>query len=244
MFHFWRAAAAVALACSSALASADDAAEDAALGGTLLAPVPYAATVVVVPARTAAPYASLAEALHERGFGSLVLDPAKKHDLAAIAASVATASEATASPCIWLLGHGEGAPAALAAAQQAEHLCGVILVAASGKAKKARLAASLSVPLLVVSGGKDVEAGAAVGAALRSVQPAARHAVVLEMDHALRGADQFTASTAISSRLVDVISSFMLEKGPQVHGSLEPRQTGSSGSRRAALDLRARTARS
>lgn len=239
MFLLSRLAAAAALCCSPALANAEGLAVSGALGGTLVPPAPYAATVVVVPARTPAAYDLLAAALQERGFGSLVLNAARPpsgKSAAVVATSIAAAKNATTSPCIWLVGHGEGGAVALSAARQASDLCGVILVNASGRAKNARLAAALSVPLLIVSGGKDLKAGPADGAALRAAQPDARHAVVLEMDHALRSAAADAPGPAlVSPRLVDVLASFMLENGPQVHGSLDPKESRARGSRRAAL---------
>jgi pimeloyl-ACP methyl ester carboxylesterase len=39
----------------------------------------------------------------------------------------------TGVPCVWLLGHSEGALAGLAAAQKAIDFCGVVLVAAAGR---------------------------------------------------------------------------------------------------------------
>ena len=110
----------------------------------------------------------------------------------------------------------------------------------------AGLAASLPMPLMIVSGGRDMQVAAADGAALRSAQPAARHAVVLEMNHVLKeieGDDRAAniasygdPSLPVSAKLVDLVTGFMLEKGPQVQGSLSPRKSRSGGSRRAALD--------
>ena len=40
---------------------------------------------------------------------------------------------ATGAPCVWLIGHSEGGLVALAAAQQVNNLCGLVLVAAAGR---------------------------------------------------------------------------------------------------------------
>jgi len=39
----------------------------------------------------------------------------------------------TGAPCVWLIGHSEGGLVALAAAQEVENLCGLVLVAAAGR---------------------------------------------------------------------------------------------------------------
>ncbi len=39
----------------------------------------------------------------------------------------------TGAPCVWLIGHSEGGLVALAAAQEVENLCGVVLMAAAGR---------------------------------------------------------------------------------------------------------------
>ncbi|WP_245806143.1 alpha/beta hydrolase [Erythrobacter donghaensis] len=39
----------------------------------------------------------------------------------------------TGAPCVWLMGHSEGGLVALAAAQEVENLCGVVLIAAAGR---------------------------------------------------------------------------------------------------------------
>lgn len=347
MFHLLRAGITAALCLSAVPAIAEGLTipgPQGPLAGTLIQPAPYAATVLIVPGSgptdrdgnnplgvTAAPYRLLAEALHERGFGSLRIDKRGMFGSKAaipdanavtvddyagdVAAWVGAAKAATGSPCIWLLGHSEGGLVALAAAQQARDLCGVILVAAPGrpmgqvlreqlqanpanapilghafkalakleKGKRvnpatlpaplqalfaapvqgflidllsrdpAALAAQVSLPVMIVSGGKDLQVGPAEGAALRAAQPDARHAVVLEMNHVLKdvpGDDRAAnlaayadSSLPVSSKLVDLVTSFMLDKGPQVQGSLEPRKPSSRGSRRAARE-RAAPARS
>lgn len=340
MLHLLRLGLALALALWPVTASAEEltiAGPEGPLVGTLVRPAPYAATVVIVPGSgptdrdgnnpfgvTAAPYRLLAEALHERGFGTLRFDKRGMFgskaaipdanavtidDYAAdVAAWSAAAKAATDSPCIWLLGHSEGGLVALAAAQRAQDLCGVILVAAPGRPMgevireqlsanpanapllddafaalsrlergkrvktgklapplqqlfappvqgylidmlrrdPAPLAAALPLPMMIVSGGRDLQVGPADGAALRSAQPGARHAVVLEMNHVLKevAEDDRTANYAayadpslpVSGKLVDLVTTFMLDKGPQVQGSLSPRKATSRGSRRAALD--------
>jgi len=347
MFRLLRAAAAAALCLTAMPALAEEltiAGPQGPLAGTLIQPAPYAATVVIVPGSgptdrdgnnplgvTAAPYRLLAEALHERGFGSLRFDKRGMFGSKAaiadanavtideyagdVAAWTAAAKQATGSPCIWLLGHSEGGLVALAAAQRAQDLCGVILVAAPGRpmgqmlreqlaanpanapimaqASKslarleagkrvktaklapplrqlfaepvqgylidllprdpAPLAAGLELPLMIVSGGKDLQVGPAEGAALRAAQPEARHAVVLEMNHVLKDVEgdgpaanlaaYADASLPVSPKLVDLVTSFMLEKGPQVRGSLDPKRRKSGSARRAALGLGARSAK-
>jgi pimeloyl-ACP methyl ester carboxylesterase len=49
------------------------------------------------------------------------------------AAWVRRIREETGTPCVWLIGHSEGGLVSLAAAQEVEGLCGLVLVAAPGK---------------------------------------------------------------------------------------------------------------
>ncbi|AMS30884.1 hydrolase [Hyphomonadaceae bacterium UKL13-1] len=49
------------------------------------------------------------------------------------AAWVSVIRERTGAPCVWLIGHSEGGLVALAAAQKVGNLCGLILIASSGR---------------------------------------------------------------------------------------------------------------
>jgi len=98
---------------------------------------------------TAAPYRLLAEALAERGIATVRIDKrgmfaskAAVRDPNAVtipdyvadtAAWVAATRQATGAKCVWLIGHSEGGLVALAAAQELEGLCGLVLVAAPGR---------------------------------------------------------------------------------------------------------------
>jgi pimeloyl-ACP methyl ester carboxylesterase len=97
----------------------------------------------------AAPYRLLAEALAADGIASARIDkrglfasaPAVKNadqvtigDYASdVHAWVASLRATTGAPCIWLLGHSEGALVAEAAAQRPEGICGLILVSGMGR---------------------------------------------------------------------------------------------------------------
>lgn len=97
----------------------------------------------------AAPYRLLAEALQKRGIATVRAD---KRGMFASAAAVRDANAvtirdyvadtaawvtatrlATGAPCVWLIGHSEGGLVALAATQDLEGLCGVVLVSAPGR---------------------------------------------------------------------------------------------------------------
>lgn len=98
---------------------------------------------------TAAPYRLLSEALAVKGVSSVridkrglfgskaaIPDPNKVTiaDYASDAHSwVATIRKQTGARCVWLLGHSEGALIALAAAQNAGGICGVILASGAGR---------------------------------------------------------------------------------------------------------------
>jgi pimeloyl-ACP methyl ester carboxylesterase len=98
---------------------------------------------------TAAPYRMLAEALAAKGVSSVridkrgmfgskaaVADPNKVTigDYAADAHSwVAAIRKQTGAKCVWVLGHSEGALVALAAGQQPDGICGIVLASGAGR---------------------------------------------------------------------------------------------------------------
>jgi alpha-beta hydrolase superfamily lysophospholipase len=132
------------------------------LAGTLVTPKPDHPLVLIIPgsgitdrdgnnplAVTAAPYRLLADALQQHGIGTLRIDKrgmfgskAATADPNAVtiadyvadtASWIESARAQIAIDCVWLLGHSEGAIVALAAAQELDNLCGVILVTAPGR---------------------------------------------------------------------------------------------------------------
>ena len=132
------------------------------LAGTMMDAGKNAPVVLIIPGSgptdrdgnnpmgiTAAPYRMLAEALGERGVSSVridkrgmfgskgaVADPNKVTigDYATDTHNwVAAIRKQTGAKCVWLLGHSEGALVALAAAQQPDGFCGVILVSGAGR---------------------------------------------------------------------------------------------------------------
>jgi pimeloyl-ACP methyl ester carboxylesterase len=97
----------------------------------------------------AAPYRMLAEALAAKGVSTVRID---KRGMFGSKAAVADANKVTIgdyasdvhswvnairartrAPCIWVLGHSEGALVALVAAQRPQGICGVILVSGAGR---------------------------------------------------------------------------------------------------------------
>ncbi|MBV9932620.1 MAG: alpha/beta fold hydrolase [Alphaproteobacteria bacterium] len=135
----------------------------APLKGSYLAPAGKpAAVVVIVPGSgptdrdgnnpmgvAAAPYRLLAEGLAEKQVATLRID---KRGMFASRAAVADANAVTIADyvadvrawvkvararsglrCAWLLGHSEGGLVALAAAQQPEGICGIVLVSSPGR---------------------------------------------------------------------------------------------------------------
>lgn len=95
------------------------------------------------------PYAQLAEALKANGVSSVridkrglfgsksaIPDPNKVTigDYATDVHSwVDSIRKQTGNKCVWVLGHSEGTLVALAAAQQPDHICGLVLVSAPGR---------------------------------------------------------------------------------------------------------------
>jgi len=98
---------------------------------------------------SAAPYRLLAEALAAKGVSSVRVDKrgmfgskaaiedANKVTIADYATDVhswvAAIQKQTSAKCVWVLGHSEGALVALAAAQNPQGMCGVILVSGAGR---------------------------------------------------------------------------------------------------------------
>jgi len=132
------------------------------LRGTMLRPAAATAHVLIIPGSgptdrdgnsplgiAAAPYRRLAEALATRGIATVRIDKRGTFGSAGAVANpnaVTIADYAqdihnwlksmrsrTGAGCFWLLGHSEGGLVALAAAQQPDAICGVILVAAPGR---------------------------------------------------------------------------------------------------------------
>ncbi|EAQ28729.1 Alpha/beta hydrolase [Erythrobacter sp. NAP1] len=132
------------------------------LAGTLIAPEEGKPLVLIVPGSgptdrdgnnpmgvTAASYRLLAEALAERGIGSLRIDKRGMFGSKAaipdpndvtiggyaddVAAWAQVAKSETSVECVFVLGHSEGGLVTLAAAQEAGDLCGILLVASVGR---------------------------------------------------------------------------------------------------------------
>lgn len=160
------AIAATALAMAAAPAEAQVTVQapgpEGALTGTFIEPAEDSPVVLIIPGSgptdrdgnnpmgvTAAPYLMLAEALAERGIGTLRADKrgmfASREAVADpnavtisdyvddVAAWSTLARAATGRECIWLLGHSEGGLVALAAQERLENICGLVLVAAPAR---------------------------------------------------------------------------------------------------------------
>ena len=132
------------------------------LAGTLVDPGKDAPAVLIIPGSgptdrdgnnplgiTGGVFRQLAEALAAKGVATLRID---KRGMFGSKAAIADANDVTiaayaadahawvdmvraktARPCVWLLGHSEGALVALLAAQNPKGLCGVILVSGAGR---------------------------------------------------------------------------------------------------------------
>lgn len=132
------------------------------LRGTIVHPATDAPVILVIPGSgptdrdgnnplgvRAAPYRLLAEGLAKQGIGTVRID---KRGMFGSRGAVSDANAVTVADyvrdtgewvdsirartntrCVWLLGHSEGGLVALAAAQQVDNLCGLILVAAAGR---------------------------------------------------------------------------------------------------------------
>lgn len=247
------------------------------LAGTLIDAGTRAPTVLIVPGCgptdrdgnnplgvAAAPYRLLAEALGERGISTVRID---KRGMFASKAAIPDANAVsiadyaadthkwidairsrTGASCVWVLGHSEGALVALQAAQDAKHVCGLVLVAAPGRRlgdvlreqlrsnpanapllgsafasidslengktvdvkalpaalqalfapqvqaflidlmahDPARLAARVTLPMLVVQGGRDLQVPESDARRLASAQPEAELLIIPEMNHVLK----------------------------------------------------------
>ena len=132
------------------------------VGGTLLGAPGKAAPVLIIPGSgptdrdgnsplgiKAASYRLLAEGLAAKGVPTVRIDKRGMFGSAAAAADanavtvadytadvrswVKAVRERTGARCVWLLGHSEGGLVALVAGQEAEGVCGVILVSAPGR---------------------------------------------------------------------------------------------------------------
>ena len=246
---------------------------------------------------TAAPYRLLAEALAGKGVSSVRVD--KRGMFGSKAAIpdpnkvtigdyatdthnwVAAIRNRTGAPCVWVLGHSEGALVALAAAQEPSGMCGVILVSGGGRKlgeiirdqlraspafastldrdlaaldslehgrhvdtgamnpvelklfapqvqdylidllrfDSAKLAASITVPLLIVQGEHDLQVSVADAKALDAAQPKAKLVLLPTMNHVLKdvASDDRAANLAtysdsslpVDSGLVDAIAAFV-----------------------------------
>jgi uncharacterized protein len=134
----------------------------APLRGTMLVPASGAPMVLIIPGSgptdrngnnplgvRASTYWLLAQGLAQRGIGSVRIDKRGMFGSRAAVADgnavtindyvtdteswIATIRKQTAVSCVWLLGHSEGGLVALAAAQKASDICGLVLISTAGR---------------------------------------------------------------------------------------------------------------
>lgn len=134
----------------------------APLRGTMLLPAPGAPMMLIIPGSgptdrngnnplgvRGSTYRLLAEGLAQRGIGTVRIDKRGMFGSRAAVADgnavtiddyvtdteswIASIRKQTGVPCVWLLGHSEGGLVALAAAQKASDICGLVLISAAGR---------------------------------------------------------------------------------------------------------------
>lgn len=134
----------------------------APLRGTMLLPAPGAPMMLIIPGSgptdrngnnplgvRGSTYRLLAEGLAQRGIGTVRIDKRGMFGSRAAVADgnavtiddyvtdteswIASVRKQTGVPCVWLLGHSEGGLVALAAAQKASDICGLVLISAAGR---------------------------------------------------------------------------------------------------------------
>lgn len=133
------------------------------LKGTMLAPAAVGAPIMlIIPGSgptdrngnnpygvRAATYRLLAEGLAQRGIGTVRIDKRGMFGSGGAVADgnavtigdyvtdteswVAAIRKQTGAPCVWVLGHSEGGLVALASAQKAPDICGLVLVSTAGR---------------------------------------------------------------------------------------------------------------
>lgn len=134
----------------------------APLRGTMLLPAPGAPMVLIIPGSgptdrngnnpmgvRASTYRLLAQGLAQRGISSVRIDKRGMFGSRAAVADgnavtiddyvsdteswIATIRKQTGVSCVWVLGHSEGGLVALATAQKATDICGLVLISTAGR---------------------------------------------------------------------------------------------------------------
>jgi uncharacterized protein len=134
----------------------------APLRGTMLLPAAGAPMVLIIPGSgptdrngnnpmgvRASTYRLLAQGLAQRGIGTMRIDKRGMFGSRAAVADgnavtiddyvtdteswIATIRKQTGVSCVWVLGHSEGGLVALAAAQKANDICGLVLISTAGR---------------------------------------------------------------------------------------------------------------